>query len=540
MAVSVDKLHSWMEASESENLEFKEAKNEYNSDKLKQYCTALANEGGGKLVLGVTDKFPRHVVGSQAFLQPGKIKYQLLEQIGLSIDIEEVIDPDGRVLVFHVPSRPIGQPLAYKKIYWMRSGESLVSMPPDRLKTIFAEAVPDFSAEVCPKAVLDDLDSKAIATLRRLWDRRSPNQHILTIPLEQLLTDAELLVDGKLTYAALILLGTHQALGRRLAQAELIFEYRSTEVPGPATERHEFRQGFLCILDTVWDLVNKRNDQQHFQQGFCMLNISMFNEQVVREAVLNAVSHRDYQHSGSVFVRQYPRRIEIDSPGGFPDGITTENVLSEQNPRNRRIAEVLGKCGLVERAGQGFDLIFSQCIAESKPLPDFTHTNKHSVKLALYGEIQNEGLLRFLEKVGQEQVARFNARDFLVIYAIAQEQPIRVDCQSQIKPLLDQGIIERTGRGRGSKLLLSRRYYQYVDQPGTHTRRRGLDKETNKELLLRHIRDNQQEGSPLRHLKQVLPGLSRSQVQYLLRELKREGQIYSIGIANTARWYLKN
>ena len=102
---------------------------------------------------------------------------------------------------------------------------------------------------------------------------------------------------------------------------------------------------------------------------------------MVREAVLNAVSHRDYRHGGSIFVRQYSRRIEIVSPGGFPAGITPENVLRQQNPRNRRIAEVLGKCGLVERAGQGFDRIFRECIQQSKPLPDFSHTDDHFVWL---------------------------------------------------------------------------------------------------------------------------------------------------------------
>ena len=97
----------------------------------------------------------------------------------------------------------------------------------------------------------------------------------------------------------------------------------------------------------------------------------------------------DYRLGGSVFVRQFPRRIEIVSPGGFPAGIDEQNLLWEQNPRNRRIAEVLGRCGLVERAGQGFDLIFRACIRQSKPLPDFSRTSSHSVWVTLHGEIQD-------------------------------------------------------------------------------------------------------------------------------------------------------
>lgn len=142
--------------------------------------------------------------------------------------------------------------------------------------------------------------------------------------------------------------------------------------------RQEFRQRFLPVLDTLWRLINLRNELRPFQQGLFVLDVPTFNERVVREAVLNAVSHRDYRHAGSVFVRQYPQRIEVVSPGGLPPGITPENILRQQSPRNRCIAEVLGRCGLVERAGQGFDLIFRECIRQSKPLPDFSHTDAES------------------------------------------------------------------------------------------------------------------------------------------------------------------
>ena len=373
--------------------------------------------------------------------------------------------------------------------------------------------------------------------LRQLWQRKSPDQDIVTRPDEQLLADAELLVDGEVTNAALILLGTRKALGKYLAQAELIFEYRSNEVPGPAAERHEFRQGFLPVLDEIWKLINQRNDLQHFQQGLFIWDVPTFSERVVREAVLNAVSHRDYRHGGSIFVRQYPRRIEIVSPGGFPAGITPENILRQQNPRNRRIAEVLSKCGLVERAGQGFDRIFRECIQQSKPLPDFSHTDAYSVWLTLHGDIQDQEFLRFLEEIGREQVAAFGLDDLLVVDLVHREQPVPDDLKPRIGHLLDQGIIERVGRGRGVRLLLSRQFYRHIGQAGVYTRRRGLDRETNKELLLRHIQDNRKEGSQLRELVQVLPALSYVQVQKLLQELRIKGQIHKVGNTSAARWY---
>ena len=537
MSVSMDELQTWMNAKEDEHLEFKEARTNFHFETLVKYCVALANEGGGRMILGVTDKLPRAVVGSQAFPNLERTKSGLIERLRLRVDVEEIQHPNGRVLVFQIPARPIGVPMQYEGAYWMRSGEALVPMTPDQLQRIFAEASPDFSAEICASAQLDDLDSTAVDVLRQLWQRKSPDQDISTRPVEQLLADAELLIDGEVTYAALILLGTRKALGKYLAQAELIFEYRSNEVPGPAAERHEFRQGFLPVLDEIWRLINQRNDLQHFQQGLFIWDVPTFNERVVREAVLNAVSHRDYRHGGSIFVRQYPRRIEIVSPGGLPAGITPENILRQQNPRNRRIAEVLGKCGLVERAGQGFDRIFRECIQQSKPLPDFAHTDAHSVWLTLHGDIQDPEFLRFLEEIGREQVAAFGLDDLLLVDLVHREQPISDDLKPRIEHLLEQGIIERVGRGRGVRLMLSRQFYRHIGQAGVYTRKRGLDRETNKELLLKHIQDNRKEGSQLRELRQVLPALSRDQVQNLLRGLKSEGRIYKIGATKAARWY---
>lgn len=119
------------------------------------------------------------------------------------------------------------------------------------MTTDTSERGPDFSAEICASAQLRDLDPASVEVLRQLWQRKLPDQGISTRSDEQLLTDAELLVDGGVTYAALVLLGTRQALGKHLAQAELVFEYRSNDVPGPAAERQEFRQGFLSVLDDV-------------------------------------------------------------------------------------------------------------------------------------------------------------------------------------------------------------------------------------------------------------------------------------------------
>ena len=533
----ITRLDAWMRSAEDEHLEFKEAKASFHFETLVDYCAALANERGGKIILGMTDRPPRRVVGSQAFPELGRTKAGLTERLHLRIEAWEIAHPDGRVVVFDVPSRPIGVPIAYRGAYKMRSGESLVDMTPDMLRRIFEESGPDFSQEICAQATFADLAPEAIRRLRELWHRRSGNDHLLTVSDEQLLMDAELINGERITYAALILLGTHRALGRHLGQAEVIFEYRSSDASLPAGDRQEYREGFLGYLDGLWDRINLRNDRQPFQLGLVRYEIQTFNERAVREVLLNAVSHRDYRRPESVFVRQYPRRLEVVSPGGFLNGISPDNVLWRQAPRNRRIAEVLQKCGLVERAGQGMNRIFEEQIKESKPRPDFSGTDDYQVSVTLHGEIQDERFLRFIERIGSERVTAFSTEDLLLVDLVHREQPIPEELRPRLPSLISEGIVEASGRGRGVQYMLSRRFYDFMRERGSYTRRRGLDRETNKALLLKHIEDNQAEGSPLEELRQVLPALSEGQIKVLLRLLRSEGSIHARGRTRAGRWF---
>jgi ATP-dependent DNA helicase RecG len=534
---SLDALETLMEAREDEHLEFKEAKTQIDLRDLIEYCVALANEGGGKLILGVTNKKPRKVVGSSACRDLDRVKQSLMTELRLRIDVHIVDHPNGRVVIFDVPSRPIGMPLQYKGSYLMRSGEALVAMTGDQLKRIFAEAGPDFTAELCPASNLTDIDSTAVERFRMAWRRKSGIPSLENMSVGQLLSDAELMFDGQLTYAALILLGNRRALGRHLAQAEVIFEYRNSDASVAYQQRREFREGFFLFNDELWSLINLRNDIHHYQEGLFLWDIPTFNELVVREAILNAVSHRDYRLGGSTFVRQYPKRLEIVSPGGFPPGITPDNILFRQYPRNRRLAEAFARCGLVERSGQGANRMYEEAIKESKRRPDFSESDDYQVSLTLHGDIQDPRFLRFLQTIGTETINSFTTYDFLVLDLINRDQPLPPELKARIPELRARGIVEVQGRGRGVKYLLSRRFYSFVGQKGAYTRKRGLDRETNKALLLKHIQDNRREGSQFKELIEVLPAVKPGTIQRLIRELKEDGRIHSIGRTRAGRWY---
>src|SRR6266404_8991593 len=150
-------LLRWIESAiEDEHLEFKEAKNQYDTDKALRYCVAIANEGGGKLILGVTDQIPRRIVGTRAFLNPYGMQSKILDKFRMRVEIEEVVQTDGRVLIFHIPSRPIGTAYQFEGAYLMRSGEDTVPMTEDRLRHIFDEGKPNWLLRSARENVIDN------------------------------------------------------------------------------------------------------------------------------------------------------------------------------------------------------------------------------------------------------------------------------------------------------------------------------------------------------------------------------------------------
>lgn len=181
--------------------------------------------------------------------------------------------------------------------------------------------------------------------------------------------------------------------------------------------------------------------------------------------------------------------------------------------------------------------MFELSIQESKSRPDFTGTDQYQVVLNLNGEVQDPRFLQFLEKVGRETVDLFSTGDFLLLDSIHKGHKVPDELQVRLQSLVGKGVIERSGLGRGVKYILSHRYYQMVNEKGTYTRKKGLDRGTNKALLLKHIEENRESGSRLKEFMQVLPALSKDQVQKLIAELKKGGEIYKVGETGGSLWY---
>lgn len=234
-------------------------------------------------------------------------------------------------------------------------------------------------------------------------------------------------------------------------------------------------------------------------------------------------------------MRQYLLSMDIESPGGFPYGISADNILFRQKPRNHRLMDALERCGFVERSGQGADLMFQQSIKQSKSLPDYSQSDEHRVLLKINGRVRDPLFIRFLERVGQETPASFTTSDFLTLDCIHSGEKIPPALKDRLLILSDLKVIEKAGRG---KFILSRKFYEFINERGTYTRKRGLEKETEKALLLQHIKNYNHDGAPMTDLLNVLPDKERSSIKRLLNELRKEEKIRLVGATKAARWFL--
>lgn len=426
------------------------------------YIVALANEKGGLLVLGMEDKYPHNVCGTDfAIGKIGALVDAIYEVLKTRVEIYELYEDTNRVLVIEVPSRPIGRLLKFEGVALMRTGESLREMSDAEMFAILSEQEPDFSAKICEGLTIEDLDIVAIRVLKERYAEKQKNPMFTNIPTSQILNDLELEHDGKLKYATLVLLGKQEVIRKFLPQNEIIIEYRLNESSISYTARREFQEPLMLGVNKIWDYINQpaSNPLQHINYGPYILDIPSYNETVVREAVLNAVAHRTMQQKGAVVIKQSPYSMSIQNAGGFPLGVDKDNVLTTISvPRAKLLCEVLQKTGLIERSGQGVDKIFYYSMLEGKSLPDYSASDAYQVNLVLKSKIEDPAFHFFITKEQERrgENEKLSVFHLLALYNIKKDYEANIDNEI-LQYLLNEGLIEnKTGKYR-----LCESYYEY-------------------------------------------------------------------------------
>ena len=355
----------------------------------------------------------------------GNLEDEIYERLHIRVRTEELYDDKGRrVLVITVPSRPIGKALRFEGVPLMRVGESLREMDDAEYFSIISEQDPDYSARICEGLTLEDLDDEAIEKMRERIAQKRNRKDMAAMPLRQLLSDLHLLTrEGYLTNAALLLLGKEEMIEKKMPQANVIVEYRTSRSQIRYSARTEYRLPLFLAIDKIWGYVNQPacNPLLHINDLPAILDCHAFNEETVREAVINAMIHRSLQIGSDIFIRLYPDMLEISNPGGFPYGVNIGNLLTvNSSPRSRLMAEAIEKTGLIERSGQGVDLMCANCVKEGKPLPDYSTSDDYQVNLRLYGVIPDETFYLFTHEIvrNAELYNQLNAFDWITLHHV--------------------------------------------------------------------------------------------------------------------------
>jgi ATP-dependent DNA helicase RecG len=384
----------------------------------------------------------------------------------IRIKTQTLYEGVNRVLVIEIPSRPIGKVLYFDDVPLMRVGESLTRMSDEMYLSIIQEQEPDFSAKICEGLTVEDLDGEALSALKMRYADKQQNPAFESLPDLQILSDLGLVKNGNLNYAALILLGNTSSLKEYLPQAQTVIEYRLNHSMIPYTARKEFQEPLITGIDKMWAYINQpaSNPLLHIQNGPYIYDIPSFNEETIREAILNAYCHRVYYIQSDIFIKQYPDSITITNAGGFPSGVTKDNILTVNSlPRCKCLADVLLKVGLVERSGQGVDKMFYNNLMESKPLPDFSCSDAWQVELRLKTEITDKNFYLFLREIQRNRTDKLNVFDLLTLDKV--RQGISTDLFEESVEKLQRERLIKSQSAADKKYVLGDLYYEIAKQP---------------------------------------------------------------------------
>lgn len=359
--------------SESEHVEFKEAKASFQFEKLVDYCVALANEGGGRIIFGVTDKLPRTVVGSQAFEVPERTVGAIYERLKIKVLWDVLTHPNGRVLVFEVASRPQGHPIEYGGRYLMRAGEELVPMSSDQLRRIVNETQPRFEDQAARSACTEE-EVVALIDVQGYFDLRarplpSTRAEIVDVLVGKGFARRDA---GGLTITNLGAL----LLAKRLSDFDDLARKGVRVIVYDGVTKQQVKEGkditgvkgYATGFEGMVDYIHAQLPASEEIAAALRHTTHAYPKKAIREIVGNAIVHQDLTETGTgVTVEIYDDRVEVTNPGR--PLLDVDRFIDENQSRNERFADALRQLGVCDERGHGMDSVVSHI--ETFQLPPY-------------------------------------------------------------------------------------------------------------------------------------------------------------------------
>ena len=533
---------------ETIQIEFKSDRKRLPDDDLIQALVCLANSEGGELWLGVEDDGTAtglHVAHQNLSGLTGMIAAKTSPSLATSI---EKMDIDGVSVAKITVPKSASDTATTSGMYLRRrlkpdgTPECVPMLPHERRSRASHFGLNDVSAQPVAGATLADFDPIERERLRQAIRQYGGDRVLLELDdeaLEGALGLTTRTEHGRRvpTLTGLLMIGREQALREYVPTHELAFQVLARE----NVSFNEFRRfPLLKALDWLETNFRPYNPEHEIQIGLYRVPVPKVEMGAFREAIANALVHRDYHRLGAVHVRLDDHGLAISNAGGLVEGVTLDNLLTtEPRPRNPALADAMKRIGIVERSGRGVDKIYRGMLRFGRPEPDYSRTDHTSVILQLATVDADDAFLQLVVEQENRQAGTALPIDSLIVLAALREQK-RLSIESlaahihrdgtqtrrTLERLIEAGLIQAHGQTRNRSYTLSVNLYRAQGQQVAYTRQAGFSRLQHEQLVLAHAKHH---GRIQRNEVMELCYLSEDQATRLLTRLKNEGKLIQHG-----------
>jgi len=526
--------------SENEILEFKEAKNSYDFNKIGKYFSALANEANlsnraeAWLIFGVVDK-TRSIVGTKFrtdYKNLHALKREIAEKTTNGITFKEIyeIEKEGkRVVLFQIPASPKGLPIAWNGHYYGRDGESLSPLnleEIERMRKVYVEE--DWSIGICDGATIDDLSQEAILKARELYAKKNPHlkEDIKKWNDEIFLNKAKITVNGKITRTAILLLGKSESehyITPAIAQISWILKDRDNI----AKDYEHFFCPFLLSADAVYNKIRNLKYRYLMEGTLFPEEVDSYDPYIIREALNNSIAHQDYTLGGKINVveNEESKLIFLNSGSFIPK--TVENVLNSDAPtekyRNKFLAQAMVNLKMIDTIGSGISKMFRIQKEKFFPLPEYSFDDE-SVKVTIEGKILDIEYARKLALMPELSLA-----EIMLLDKVQKKKSLS---SKEAKYLRDMKLIE----GKRPNIYISSRVAKHTNQENDYIKMKGIDDAYAQKIIINYLQEfgkglkSDFENVLLDKLPDILDNQQKkNKIKNYLQSLKNRGIIINTG-----------
>ena len=547
----IEKIRKMIIDFEDEVVEFKEARTNYSFKDIGKYFSALGNEANIRgfkeawLIFGVTNK--KEIVGT-AYRQDGNLQNLKKEIVGGTneratfMEIYEVNMDGHRIVAFQIPPATRGIPRTWNGAAYAREDENISPLPMDKVDLIRSQVGVDWSKEIVEGATFEDLDPEAVSYARELFIKKQnaskkSTDMLLKMNDVEILNKAGILIKGKITNTALILLGKEES---SYLFDGFIPRITWTLYNGNGTVKayEHFDMPLLLAVDRVYSKI--RNEKYRYiagQQTLFPDETYQYEADVVKEVLNNCIAHSNYQLRGKINLEEFEDRLVFINEGNFiPE--TVERALEEgyKPPyyRNTFLCRAMVNLYMIDTNSMGIPMMYQIQKEKCFPLPTYDLSDPNRVKVTLYGKVLDKNYTQLLHA---------NADlDLLTVFLLDKVQKKEVISKESYLKLKKQELVE----GRYPHIYVSYKVANIVGQQTDYVKNKGLSNDVYKKIIINALET--MERASVTELKEILLGAlpavlndrqQSKKVSNILQAMKREGIVDVEGTGHAARWYLK-